>query len=250
MNVIFTIIMTQFLKDHVREDIIDAALHEFAAHGYSGANIADIAKRSGISTGNVYRYFANKSELFYAAVPNSFVKDLLSKFKKRIEAYPIGTKPEDIPENSQYFILFEELLAFTIANRLRVLIVLEGADGAPHESFHVKLKALFTKNWVLLLNLSKLTDNSDILFVLLDNLYINFIRSSASILRQFPNEADYRTAIGIYAKYHLERRLFLYRSRDSRPISLYSLWQKSLDCWHAIRSTNYQRRFYRRILHK
>ena len=195
--------MTQLLKDHIRDALIDAALEEFAKSGFTGASIASIAKHAGVSTGNVYRYFANKSELFYAAVPHTFVHSLMTKFKKRIAAYPAGTRPDKTTKDSQYSILSEDLLAFTIANRLRVLITLEGAEGTDHEVFATKLKSVLTKNAIETLQIDKLSDNAAIISLLLDDLYNNFIRSTASILRQFNDEADIRTAISIYTRYHL-----------------------------------------------
>jgi AcrR family transcriptional regulator len=50
-----------------REQLIDAAVAEFAANGFHGANTTAIAKRAGISQPYVYALFPNKRELFLAA---------------------------------------------------------------------------------------------------------------------------------------------------------------------------------------
>ncbi|OGT29770.1 MAG: hypothetical protein A3E87_05405 [Gammaproteobacteria bacterium RIFCSPHIGHO2_12_FULL_35_23] len=199
----FTFNMAQFLKDHVRDAIIDAALYEFAKHGFSGASIAGIAERSGISTGNVYRYFASKAKLFDAAVPRSFVQAFLKRFRQRIAAYPVGTQPDKIPKHSPYLRFSEELLEFTITNRLRVLIILEGTDGTVHEGFSTKLQTELSKNAIQTLGLTKLTNNSTIIFALLRDVYRNYFLALGSILRRFSDESDIRTAIDIYSKYHL-----------------------------------------------
>lgn len=65
----------------------------------------------------------------------------LKKFKQRVAAYPIALKPDVIPEHSDYLRLSEELLKFTIQNRLRVLIIFAGAAGTPHEHVVTKLRA-------------------------------------------------------------------------------------------------------------
>jgi AcrR family transcriptional regulator len=49
-----------------RDDILAAALIEFAAHGYFAARTADIARRVGISQPYIYALFADKRELFLA----------------------------------------------------------------------------------------------------------------------------------------------------------------------------------------
>ena len=47
-------------------EILDAALHVFAAAGFSGAAMEVVAQKAGISKPTLYQYFANKSELFDA----------------------------------------------------------------------------------------------------------------------------------------------------------------------------------------
>jgi AcrR family transcriptional regulator len=56
-----------------REQLIDAAVTEFAANGFNGTSTTAIAKRAGISQPYVYALFPNKHELFLAA--NAEVKE-------------------------------------------------------------------------------------------------------------------------------------------------------------------------------
>src|SRR5262245_52443580 len=51
-----------------REAVLEAALAEFAAHGYEGSSTEEIARRVGISQPYVFRLFGTKRELFKAAV--------------------------------------------------------------------------------------------------------------------------------------------------------------------------------------
>lgn len=50
-----------------RDQVLDAATKEFAAHGYYAASTAAIAKLAGISQPYIYALFPNKQELFLAA---------------------------------------------------------------------------------------------------------------------------------------------------------------------------------------
>jgi len=50
-----------------REELIDAAVTEFAANGFHATSTTVIAKRAGISQPYVYALFPNKHELFLAA---------------------------------------------------------------------------------------------------------------------------------------------------------------------------------------
>lgn len=50
-----------------REEILDAAVTEFAAHGLRGASVEDMAEEVGVSQPYVYRLFGTKKDLFLAA---------------------------------------------------------------------------------------------------------------------------------------------------------------------------------------
>jgi AcrR family transcriptional regulator len=49
-----------------REQVIEAAVKEFAAHGFHAASTSGIARRAGISQPYIYALFPNKHELFLA----------------------------------------------------------------------------------------------------------------------------------------------------------------------------------------
>ena len=51
-----------------RDEILEAALHEFAAHGLEGGSTDAIAREVGISQPYVFRLFGTKKQLFMATV--------------------------------------------------------------------------------------------------------------------------------------------------------------------------------------
>ena len=71
----------QTLKDEIRNNIIEAAVKEFADAGYEKASMRTIAKTAGISVSNTYNYFPNKAQLFSSIVEPVFnqVKDMFRK---------------------------------------------------------------------------------------------------------------------------------------------------------------------------
>lgn len=68
--------MVQAKKDEVRKEIEYASLKVFFKKGYVDAKMSDIADEINISVGNIYTYFKNKKELFYAVVPPDLVEYL------------------------------------------------------------------------------------------------------------------------------------------------------------------------------
>jgi len=54
--------------DRTRDQILRAAIGEFAAHGYSGARIERIRQRAQANTRMIYHYFGDKSGLYVAVL--------------------------------------------------------------------------------------------------------------------------------------------------------------------------------------
>ena len=67
-----------------REEILDAALDEFAEHGYHGGSTEGIARRAGISQPYVFRLFGTKQGLFKAVVARCF-RETLEMFQRAAE---------------------------------------------------------------------------------------------------------------------------------------------------------------------
>src|SRR2546423_7749070 len=59
-----------------KDDVLDAALIEFAERGYEGTSTDDIAKRAGISQPYLFRLFGTKKELYKASVTRCFRRTL------------------------------------------------------------------------------------------------------------------------------------------------------------------------------
>jgi len=65
---------TQERSRATREKLLDAAEAVFAAKGYSGAKISDIAEEAGCSVGAVYFRFKDKDALFFA-IAEEFIEE-------------------------------------------------------------------------------------------------------------------------------------------------------------------------------
>ena len=55
-------------SDSRPQEIVDAAFQEFAAKGFAGTRLEDVAARAHVSKGLPYLYFRTKEELFKAVV--------------------------------------------------------------------------------------------------------------------------------------------------------------------------------------
>lgn len=55
---------TKEQAEETRQQILDAAVREFSAHGVSGTSLTDIAASAGVTRGAIYWHFKNKVDLF------------------------------------------------------------------------------------------------------------------------------------------------------------------------------------------
>ena len=69
-----------------RDDLLDAALIEFAERGYGGTSTEDIARRAGISQPYLFRLFGTKKELFKATASRCF-REMLEMFQRAAEGH-------------------------------------------------------------------------------------------------------------------------------------------------------------------
>lgn len=67
-----------------KDDVLDAALLEFAERGLAGTSTEDIARRAGISQPYLFRLFGTKKELFKAATARRF-REQLEMFQRAAE---------------------------------------------------------------------------------------------------------------------------------------------------------------------
>ncbi len=86
--------MAQVLKEEVREKIITAAKKEFFNKGYREASMRSIARKSKMTVGNLYRYFASKEELIIQVVSPPML--LLDRLLKKITADKLTFYSESI----------------------------------------------------------------------------------------------------------------------------------------------------------
>lgn len=77
-----------------REELISAAVHEFAHGGLHGTAVERIARRVGVAQPYVFSLFSNKRELFLAALEHSFQR-VAETFEAGAKEYREGRAPAD-----------------------------------------------------------------------------------------------------------------------------------------------------------
>ena len=127
-------------RDETRAGIVDAALRLFAAHGYVGVRVEDIARESGVSRATFYKHFSERDEI---------LAELFSRLlDSESEIEPEGRDPETrvrslLGQVAQRMLEQETLARFVYSLPVRHDSILPGGSAAPAvmELVHLELQA-------------------------------------------------------------------------------------------------------------
>jgi AcrR family transcriptional regulator len=100
-------------KDARPQEILDAALAEFAAKGFAAARMDDVARRAGVTKGTIYLYFPSKEELF-----KSLVRAAIGGTLEQVTAYA------DVYDGSARALLVQVLRTIGTVMRISDRVVL------------------------------------------------------------------------------------------------------------------------------
>ena len=126
----------QVLKEEVRNSIIKAAKHEFRQNGFKNSSMRSIAKKSGMTVGNLYRYFNNKEDLFHTVVSPAF-----NKIIKLIDEEVVSVLGKDMV--AEY--ATKRIIEIHSEHREELLILINGSKGTNYEGGKIQLISLVEK---------------------------------------------------------------------------------------------------------
>ena len=89
-----------------RESIIQASLQLFSSHGFHKTTIPDIAKKLGMSVGNLYNYFSSKDVLAKEII--KYTSEVLGNEIREVNMLEIGTKEKIEKIVTIYFTMAKE----------------------------------------------------------------------------------------------------------------------------------------------
>jgi AcrR family transcriptional regulator len=129
------------ISEERREQVLAAAIEEFAEHGYHAAKTAAIAARAGISQPYIYALFENKLVLFLA------VQDLVSV--KVREAFAAGWREAESSTDSKSGRLraMGEGYGRLMADRNLLRCQLQGYAASSEPEIRDHMRAIYMKNF-------------------------------------------------------------------------------------------------------
>ena len=121
-----TIVMETDRKKITEENLIRCGREEFLEKGYAGANLRNICKRAGVTTGAFYFSFENKEALLGA-----ILDPLIAEYQKMMQQ--IAKREQEHPETAEQN--EREIMEYICAHRQECELVLEKCSGSKYESF-------------------------------------------------------------------------------------------------------------------
>lgn len=132
------------LPEDKKARILDAAIVEFAEHGFESANINTIAQKSAISVGSIYKYFDNKEDLFLSLIHygvrtlKNILEDILTEdmdLEERIERI-VGAIQRYSRENEYLTKLYNEMATESKSGLVwKIVSDMENATAGVYRSY-------------------------------------------------------------------------------------------------------------------
>lgn len=189
-------------SEQVRDSLLAAAEEVFAESGYSGATVAAIARRAGVSTGNVYRYFEDKDALFYSVFTDEFAERFLQLLRRRVTSLVDADDLLHLPPRAHQEA--GELLRFWVDNRLKVITILDRAQGSRHEGYVETFVGTLVEPTLAKFRAdSGGQDINEHARFLVERIFRNTVRMIVAILETYQDEPDVRMAFDGFWKYQL-----------------------------------------------
>ena len=121
--------MLKKLTEDQQALIIEKATCEFAEKGYKGAGLSTIAKNAGVSVGVIYKYYADKEELFHACVSKSidYLDEALSRAGGEGKSLPdmiralVAQTQVACREHPEYFLMYHQITTSDDADEAKQL---------------------------------------------------------------------------------------------------------------------------------
>jgi len=130
--------------DERREEVIRAAIMEFARGGYAGTSTSAIAARVGVSQPYLFRLFRDKRAIFLAAARRG-----TDEIRERFDAVSDGRSPDDA------YVAMADAYNELIADRDRLLFQMQmyvaaaTAQESGDDEFAAEIRAAWTALWDL-----------------------------------------------------------------------------------------------------
>lgn len=129
-----------------KDSILECAKQEFLKEGFAAASMRSIAQRAGLTTGAIYRYYADKETLFHAIVSPAadMLYDRFVAMQEEFAGHPAADQADAILNHTGAGPL--PLLRIVYENRDVFKLIVCHADGTEYAGYIDKLVDVEERN--------------------------------------------------------------------------------------------------------
>ncbi|URZ17428.1 TetR/AcrR family transcriptional regulator [Clostridium felsineum] len=179
----------QYLKEEMRNKIVDEALKEFLKSGYKDTSIRTIVKNAETSIGNFYKYFKSKEDLYETIVEPVYSR--LIQYVNRFFEVEVNEKMQEI-----FYSLSEEVIKIFEENRNELAVLLNSSKGSKYENckkiFIEFITRTVTISFEYQLSMYKKAIEDNFIIKILS---YNFVEDIAIVLKEKRNKREVRKLI-------------------------------------------------------
>ncbi|MBQ9315130.1 MAG: TetR/AcrR family transcriptional regulator [Clostridia bacterium] len=186
----------QRLKDEVRQKIIQAGKIRFQKNGYENTSMKDIAFDSGISIGNIYRYFLTKKHI---------LNEILGEIEIEIEKFFQGLPSSYEEINMHYLFGMISDLTIKIAkeNKDTLKVMFNSQNESQFMAFKEKILDLFKNKMITIAK--SMGNEEEISYVICDAIARAEFEGFTCIVKNDIDDIDtLRKNLEIYEKLMIE----------------------------------------------
>ncbi len=110
--------MAQVLKETQRNNILNAAKHEFSENGIKATSMRSIARKANMTVGNLYHYYSSKNDIL-----NAVISPVITQLRS-VSSLFLPSDPNILSGNNN-FIFEEDSLKILLSNLADTLTELE-----------------------------------------------------------------------------------------------------------------------------
>lgn len=188
----------QVLKEEIRCNILKAAVMEFKEKGFKNSSLRKIAELSGVTVGNLYRYFKDKQDLFSCIVNPPYEK-IMGTIKKSMELKEVSPNIVLIDH------MTESIIESHISDMDSLLILFNGSKGTRYENVKLEIVSLL-ENSIIELSKKRFSEQRDCIedYFLLHVITIDFIEGMLLILNHYRDVEKVKKAIAQFIRFYFK----------------------------------------------
>jgi len=191
----------QVLKDEIKTAINEAAVKEFALHGYEEASMRGIARSAGISVSNTYHYYHSKEQLFNSLVEPVYAQ-VQTIFKTSLEQSVNGGLRKN--QTTVFIGNIVDMLMRMDNHQRRILLVLaEKSTGTKYAGLKEQLVSLLEKHLLEAAGKPGDTESTESWDYILHIIAGNYIDGLLKILKDFRSRKWAEANLKTLLTYHL-----------------------------------------------